>query len=63
MHLDGTNHHLGEGWVVGDEDRLGRGVVLGLGQQVGRNPGGIVGPIGQRACVLLVLIPTSAPKP
>ena len=36
----------GEGRVVGDEDRLRRRVVLGLGQKIGGDPGGIVVAIG-----------------
>ena len=36
--LHGLRHGGGEGRVVGDQDGLGVGVVLGLGQQVGGDP-------------------------
>ncbi len=36
----------GERRVVGDQDRLGGGVVLGLGEQVGGDPGRVVGGVG-----------------
>ena len=39
LRLDRGHHGLGEGRVVGDQDRLGVGVVLGLGEQVGGDPG------------------------
>ena len=45
--LDGADHGIGEIRVVGDQDRLRRLVVLGLGQQVGGNPGRIIVAIGQ----------------
>ena len=35
-----------EGGVVGDQDGLGSGVVLGLGKQVGGDPGGVVLAVG-----------------
>ena len=44
---DGADHGIGEVGVVGDQDRLRRLVVLGLGQQVGGDPGRIVVAVGQ----------------
>jgi hypothetical protein len=38
---------VGEGGVVGDEDRLGELVVLGLGEEIDRDQAGIVGGIGE----------------
>ena len=43
---DGLLHRVGERRIVGDQDRLRRRVVLGLGQEVGGDPlriGGVVG--------------------
>ena len=37
---------LGEPRIVGDQDRLRAGVVLGLRQQIGRDPVGIAGVVG-----------------
>ena len=44
--LDGRSHAVGEGGIVGDQDRLRGGVVLGLRQKVGGDPGGIVVAVG-----------------
>ena len=44
--LDGVGHLIGERRIVGDQDALRRGIVLGLAQQVGGDPVGIVGAIG-----------------
>ena len=44
--LDRRLDRVGEGRVVGDQDRLRRRVVLGLGQQVGGDPVGIVVAVG-----------------
>ncbi len=44
--LDRFDHGVGEGRIVGDEDRLGGGVVLGLGEQVGGDPGRVVLGVG-----------------
>ena len=44
--LDGGCDALGEAGVVGHQDGLGGGVVLGLGQQVGGEPLGVVVPVG-----------------
>ena len=37
---------VGERCVGGDEDRLGAAAMLGLGQQIGRDPGGIGRAVG-----------------
>ena len=44
--LDGGGDGAAEAGVVGDQDRLRRGVVLGLGEQVGGDPGRIVVLVG-----------------
>ena len=46
MVLGRLDHRVGEARVVGDQDRLGERIVLGLRQQVGRDPGGIVSGVG-----------------
>ena len=56
--LDRRRDRVGEAGIVGDEDRLRRRVVLGLRQQIGGDPGGIVvrdrrrpgSPTGRRSC-------------
>ena len=45
--FDGALDRVGEGRVIGDQDGLGGGVVFGLAQQIGGDPGRIVGPVGQ----------------
>ena len=44
--LDRALHRSAEGGIVGDQDRLRRGVMLGLGQQVGGDPVRIVAAVG-----------------
>ena len=44
--LDGGSDGAAEARVVGDQDRLRRCVVLGLGEEIGGDPGGIVVLIG-----------------
>jgi hypothetical protein len=44
--VDGLGHRLPEGGVGGDEDGLGAGVVLGLAEQVERDPVGVVVGVG-----------------
>jgi hypothetical protein len=46
LRFDRLDHVAGEVRIVGDEDRLCRGVMLGLGQQIGGDPGGIVVAVG-----------------
>ena len=53
--VDFGGHGAGEGFVVGDENALGRFVVLGLREQVGGDPGRVVRLVGDdqnlgRAC-------------
>ena len=44
--LDGARHGVGEGRIVGDQHRLRGGIVLGLRQEVGGDPGRIVLRVG-----------------
>ncbi len=39
-------HGIGERGIIGDQDRLRRGIVFGLGEQIGGDPGRIVGAVG-----------------
>ena len=45
--VDRLLDRVGEIGVVGDQDRLRAGVVLGLGQQIGGDPVGIAGLVGE----------------
>ena len=45
--IDGLHDSVGEFLVVGYQDRLCRWVVLGLGQQIGGDPPGVVGAVGE----------------
>ena len=47
MALDGGDHRVGERGVVGDEDRLRGFVMLRLGKQIGGDPVGIGGAVGE----------------
>ena len=44
---DGFLHVVGKRGVVGDQDRLRAGVMLGLRQQIGGDPVGIAGCVGE----------------
>ena len=44
--FDGSHDGIGEGRIVGDQHRLRGRIVLGLRQQVGRDPPGVVVPVG-----------------
>ena len=44
--FDFSLDRIGEIAIVGDEDRLRGGIVLGLGQKIGGNPRGIAGLVG-----------------
>ena len=46
LRIDGLRDLLGERRIVGDQHRLRGGIVLGLRQQVGGDPGRIVVPVG-----------------
>ncbi len=44
--LDGAHDRVGEGRIVGDQHRLRGRIVLGLRQEIGRDPVRIVVPVG-----------------
>ena len=46
LRLHGAFDLGGQGGAVGDQDRLRVGVMLGLRQQIGGDPGGIAGVVG-----------------
>jgi hypothetical protein len=46
LDADHVHHLIGKGGIVGDQDRLRGGIVLGLAEQVGRDPLRIVLGIG-----------------
>ena len=47
MTVDGVQDVVGEVPVVGDQDGLGGGVVLGLAEQIGGDPVGVVEAVGE----------------